>query len=113
MYTRCCVFQRWLTIVQQPKRCLSTSNGDIFYNLTSDYNRRRFIHRDFLSNAIESIHSNLSERHSLVILTAAARHIHHVTPKQRVQFLEQVESLLLSRKELTFLRSDLEEISRT
>lgn len=90
MYTRSCFVQRWLTIIRQPKRCSSTLNGDIFYDLTSDYNRRRFIHGDFLSKAIENIHSNLSERHSLVILTAAARHIHHVTPKQRVEFLEQV-----------------------
>ncbi len=66
------------------------NNGDIFLDLTTDYNRKRFVQSDLITNAIKNINSTISERLSLLILTAAARCVHHVTPEKRVQLLEEV-----------------------
>ena len=92
MYTRYNHFRTILPILIKPKRYHSSLNDDVFFDLTSDYNRKRFIHNDLLSNAIEHIHSNISEKHSLLVLTAAARYIHHVTPKRRIELLEEVKN---------------------
>jgi hypothetical protein len=63
---------------------------DIFLDLTTDYNRKRFIQSELISNAIKNITNNISERLSLLILTAASRCVHHVTPDKRVALLEEV-----------------------
>ncbi len=66
------------------------NNEDIFLDLTTDYNRKRFVQSDLITNAIKNINNNISERLSLLILTAAARCVHHVTPEKRVELLEEV-----------------------
>lgn len=95
MYTRYCILRQILPNLIKPVsyrhlRNQSSCDEDIFFRLTNDYNRKRFIHSDLLSNAIQNIHSKLSERQSLLILTAATRYIHHVTPEKRVELLEEV-----------------------
>lgn len=45
---------------------------------------------DQVANAIKNINNSISERLSLLILTAAAHCVHHVTPDKRVELLEQV-----------------------
>ena len=85
MYRRCNIFK---DLRIKPIRYRSTYNEQIFF----DY-RKRFVHRDLLSNVIEKIDSNISEKNSLLILTAAARYIHHVTPDKRVQLLDEVSIL--------------------
>ena len=65
-------------------------NDDVFLDLTTDYNRKRFVQSDLVNNAIKNINQNISERLSLLILTAAARCVHHVTPERRVELLEEV-----------------------
>ena len=75
----------------------STNSGrhsvdDVFLDLTTDYNRKRFVQSDLLTDAIKNINSNISERLSLLILTAAARCVHHVTPDKRVELLEAVSN---------------------
>lgn len=57
-----------------------------------DYNRRRFVRSDVISNAIQKINNSISERLGLLILTAAARCVHHVSPDRRVELLEEVKS---------------------
>jgi hypothetical protein len=74
----------------------STTNNrykteDIFLDLTTDYNRKRFVQSELVTNAIKNINNNISERLSLLILTAAARCVHHVTPEKRVELLEEVK----------------------
>jgi hypothetical protein len=74
----------------------STTNNrynteDIFLDLTTDYNRKRFVQSELVTNAIKNINNNISERLSLLILTAAARCVHHVTPEKRVELLEDVK----------------------
>lgn len=69
-------------------------NDDVFLDLTTDYNRKRFVQSDLINNAIQNINKNISERLSLLILTAAARCVHHVTPEKRVQLLEEVNSFV-------------------
>lgn len=78
--------------------CSSASNNvqdkeDVFLDLTTDYNRRRFVQSELMSHAIKNINNAISERISLLILTAAARCVHHVTPEKRVQLLEQVKPI--------------------
>jgi hypothetical protein len=58
-----------------------------------EYNRRRFVQSDIVSSAIKSISANIPERLSLLILTAAARSVHHVSPDKRVELLENVTKL--------------------
>ena len=65
-------------------------NDDVFLDLTTDYNRKRFVQSDLINNVIKNINNNISERLSLLILTAAARCVHHVTPEKRVELLEEV-----------------------
>lgn len=65
-------------------------NDDVFLDLTTDYNRKRFVQSDLINSAIKNINNNISERLSLLILTAAARCVHHVTPEKRVELLEEV-----------------------
>jgi len=69
----------------------SRTNEDVFLDLTTDYNRKRFVRSEILTNAIQNISENISERLSLLILTAAARCVHHITPEKRVELLEEVE----------------------
>ncbi|CAF4575672.1 unnamed protein product [Rotaria sp. Silwood1] len=71
---------------------------DAFLDLTTDYNRRRFVQSELVSNAIKNINSNISERLSLLILTAAARCVHHITPDKRVQLLEEAWKTLNDKK---------------
>lgn len=66
------------------------NSDDVFLDLTTDYNRKRFVRSEVLTNAIQNISNNISERLSLLILTAAARCVHHVTPEKRVELLEEV-----------------------
>lgn len=66
------------------------SNDDVFLDLTMDYNRRRFVQSKLIADAIRNIDQNISERLSILILTAAARCVHHVTPDKRVELLEEV-----------------------
>ena len=86
-------------------RYRSTFNEQIFF----DY-RKRFVHHDLLSNVIEKIDSNISEKHSLLILTAAARYIHHVTPEKRVQLLEEVPIHCMLFLSFVFFLKGLENI---
>lgn len=67
------------------------NNKDVFLDLTTDYNRKRFVPIDLVTNAIKNINNNISERLSLLILTTAARCVHHVTPEKRVELLEEVK----------------------
>lgn len=64
--------------------------GDVFLALTTEYNRKRFVPSNLVTNAIKKIDNTISERFSLLILTAAARGVHHVTPEKRVELLEEV-----------------------
>ncbi len=93
MYTRSNILKGILPNLIKHIRYQSSFNEEIFFDLTNNYNRKRFIHRDLLLNAIENIDSNISEKHSLLILTAAARYIHYVTPEKRVELLEEVNEL--------------------
>lgn len=67
------------------------NSEDVFLDLTTDYNRKRFVQSDLIRNAIQNINNNISEKLSLLILTAAARCVHHVTPEKRVELLEEVK----------------------
>lgn len=71
-------------------RCQSTVRNEIFFNLIKDYNRKHSVHIDLLVNAMKNIHRHISERRSLLVLTAAARSVHHITSNQRVELLERV-----------------------
>ncbi|CAF1637026.1 unnamed protein product [Rotaria magnacalcarata] len=73
-------------------------SDDIFLDLTTDYNRRRFVQSGLVSNAIKNINNAISERLSLLILTVAARCVHHVTPDKRVQLLEEAWKTLNDKK---------------
>lgn len=88
MYTRFVIGNNLIRSISF--RYQSTSNDEIFFRLTNDCHRKHFVHRDILSKAIENIHSNLTEKSSLLILTAAARYVHHITPDKRVELLEKV-----------------------
>lgn len=81
MYTRFCIVF---------KRFQSSLHDEIFFHLTNDCHRKHFVHHELLCKAIKNIHSNLSEKQSLLILNAAAQYIHHVTPDKRVELLEEV-----------------------
>jgi hypothetical protein len=67
------------------------NTGDVFLDLTTDYNRKRFVQSELITNAIKNINNNISERLSLLVLTAAARCVHHITPDKRVELLEEVK----------------------
>lgn len=90
MYTR-------LNIVYHRIRSIryhSSSNDEILFQLINHCHRKHFVHHDLLSKAIENIHSNLSEKQSMMLLNAAAQYIHHVTPDKRVELLEEVRSFV-------------------
>ena len=72
-------------------RCQSSVRNEIFFNLIKDYNRKHSVHIDLLVNAVKSIHRRISERRSLLVLTAAARFVHHISSQQRVELLETVK----------------------
>lgn len=71
-------------------RSTRSQSDEIFFRLTNDCHRKHFVHHDVLCKAIENIHSNLTDKYSLLILIAAARYVHHVTPDKRVDLLEEV-----------------------
>ncbi len=75
------------------------------FDLTTDYNRQRSIHSDLLSNSIQNINTNISEKHSLFILTAAACCIHHVTPEKCVELLQEVNEIDFPLNFILFQRS--------
>jgi hypothetical protein len=95
-YNRFIRFQSSATRITANSFKDSTTNNrfnseDIFLDLTTDYNRKRFVQSELITNAIKNINNNISERLSLLILTAAARCVHHVTPEKRVELLEEVK----------------------
>lgn len=95
-YQRLIRFQLATATAKSPEQSIRETkfignrNEDIFLDLTMDYNRRRYVRSDLINNAIENISTTISERLSLLILTAAARCVHHVTPERRVELLEEV-----------------------
>ncbi|CAF3583271.1 unnamed protein product [Rotaria sordida] len=104
-YSRFIRFQSSTTTITPDTLQNSNSNSknhhyteDVFLDLTTDYNRRRFVRSGLISNAIKNVNNNISERLSLLILTAAARCIHHVTPDKRVQLLEEAWKTLNDKK---------------
>ena len=106
MYTLSNILKHILPIIVKPisnnhLRYRSSFNEDILFDLTTDYNRKRSIHSDLLSNAIQ----NISEKHSLFILTAVACCIHHVTPEKRVELLQEVNEIDFSLNFILFQRS--------
>ncbi|CAF0909776.1 unnamed protein product [Adineta steineri] len=84
--------------LQDSKSYNRFNTGDIFLDLTTDYNRKRFVQSELVTNAIKNINNNISERLSLLILTAAARCVHHVTPEKRVELLEEAWKTLNEKK---------------
>lgn len=85
---------------------------DIFLDLTMDYNRRRSVRSELMSSAIKQIDGSISERLSLLVLTAAARCVHNVTPERRVELLEEVKFKELSQLITQFISQlDLEKIA--
>ncbi|CAF0726305.1 unnamed protein product [Adineta ricciae] len=75
-----------------------SNSGDVFLALTTEYNRKRFVPSGLVMNAIKNINNTISERLSLLILTAAARGVHHVTPEKRVELLEEAWKALSEQK---------------
>lgn len=97
-YQRLIRFQLATATAKSPEQSIRETKSvgnrteDVFLDLTMDYNRRRYVRSDLINNAIENISTTISERLSLLILTAAARCVHHVTPERRVELLEEVKS---------------------
>ena len=87
---RSLLFRHGLWKFSNARLYTSQSQHQIFYTLTNDYHRKRSVNSDVLLRAIEQINANLSERLSLVILSTAARYVHHVTPQKRLEFLEKI-----------------------